>query len=413
MRPSGWPVVRVVLLALCVLVSVVLLWANVAVHSAPSVGSVEERALLTAQLAHLEGRVHDRLGDEMQQLFPEGSAFTHALYGSAWCGLAQQLEVDDTLRGHAAVEARWALAQLDRPEEQGRFPVSAEPKFGVFYCGWRNLLLGGIVELGVADSAELIAFDRNSAALAEAFARSTSPYLESYIGMAWPADATVAMASLVLHQRLRGGTHQAVIDRWVGQVRERLDGNGMMTHAWDPDHDRSLTDARGSSQALINTFLPAIDEALAQDQFHRFQEAFFMERLGVPAVSEYPRGSFGWGDVDSGPLILGAGPAATIVGSAACRMNGDVFHAQEFAASVHGFGFVTGGQRTRYLFGALPIADLFIAWGRSMPATPATGSPGFKRFHGWSLLALVVIWSPFVLQRWSRSRSRTQNASGT
>jgi hypothetical protein len=136
---------------------------------------------------------------------------------------------------------------------------------------------------------------------------------------------------------------------------------------------------------LINTFLPVIDPALAQDQFHVFRALFFMERFGVPAVSEYPRGSFGWGDVDSGPLILGAGPAATIVGSAACRMNSYVFHAQEFAASVHGFGFVTGGERGRYLFGALPIADLFIAWGRSMPSNPATETPGFKRFHLWSI----------------------------
>ncbi|MCC7502435.1 MAG: hypothetical protein IT229_07885 [Flavobacteriales bacterium] len=392
---------RRTLFALCLLVSVLLAWTNLAVHQAPPTGSDDERMALVAQLRYLEGRVHAGLGEEMQQLFPEGSAFTHALYGLAWCGLVQGSETDDTLREHAAREARWALKQLDRPEEQGRFPVSAEPKFGVFYCGWRNLLLGSILELGAADTVELIAFDRNSAALSDAFARSGSPYLESYVGMAWPADATVAMASLALHQRLRGGAHQQVIDRWVAQVHDHLDANGSMPHAWDPYHDRSLTDARGSSQGLINTFLPEINEALAHEQFGRFRDAFFMERLGVPAVSEYPQGTFGWGDVDSGPLILGAGPAATIVGSAACRVNGDEFHAQEFAASVHGFGFVIGGERKRYLFGALPIADLFIAWGRSMPSAQATESPGFKRFHLWSVLALVVMWGPwwFVFRR--------------
>ena len=392
---------RRALFLLCIVLSALLIWTNLAVHSATRVGSDGERAELTAQMNYLEGCVHNGLGVEMQQLFPEGSAFTHALYGLAWCGLAQRLDAGDTLRIHARVEARWALSQLDRPEEQGRFPVSAEPKFGVFYCGWRNLLLGSIITLGQADSAELIAFDRNSAALEEAFAASPSPYLESYVGMAWPADATVAMATLALHQQLRGGAYQKVIERWVEQVRERLDASGSMPHAWDPYRDRSLTSSRGSSQALINTFLPAIDEALAQEQFGRFQKAFFMERFGVPAVSEYPRGSFGWGDVDPGPLILGAGPAATIVGSAACRMNGDVLHAQEFAASVQGFGFVTGGDRKRYLLGALPIADLFIAWGRSMPSSGTTETPGFKRFHLWSVLALVVMWAPwwFVLRK--------------
>ncbi|MBK9194192.1 MAG: hypothetical protein IPO17_04215 [Flavobacteriales bacterium] len=187
------------------------------------------------------------------------------------------------------------------------------------------------------DTLLLHAFDRQSDSLALAFTRSDSPFLESYTGAAWPADATVAMASLVMHGQLRGRDHSAATARWVAQVRERLDERGLIPHAWQPWEDRIGQSARGSSQALMNTLLPLIDTAFAAEQFGRFRELYFTERFGVPAVREHPIGDGSPGDVDSGPLILGFGPAATIVGSGACRMNGDAHHAAEFESTVHGF----------------------------------------------------------------------------
>lgn len=384
-----------------------LLWVNCAVHTAPRVGSEEELDELRGQLRFLEGRVHDGLGDEMQKLFPEGSVYTHALYGLAWCGYVRRISASDSVHTHALLEARWALSQIEQYEVQGRFPVAAEPKFGTFYCGWHSYLLGSIVALGAATVREQELLDLYSAELDTAFANSTSPFMESYSGMAWPADNVVAMASLAMHERIRPGAHKAVIDRWLMQVAKRYDERGMIPHAWDPFTDRQQEHARGCSQALINAFLPMIDSTLAREQFELFRQHFFMERFSVPLVREYPKGIRGWGDVDSGPVILGAGCAASIVGAAACRLNGDVFHAQEVDATVEGFGLVLGDERKRFVLGALPIADLFIAWGRSMPAPERTGPmPGFMRFHLWSGLGLILLWSPWwvaVLRRRSRS----------
>ncbi len=388
-----------------------LLWVNCAIHTAPRIGSEEELAELRAQLRFLEGRVRDGLGEDMQQLFPEGSVFSHALYGLAWCGYAQRKSASDSIRSHALSEARWALAQIERSEVQGQFPVAATPKFGAFYCGWRNYLLGSIVLLGPAIGAERDLLDRYSADLDSAFTKSGSPFIESYSGMAWPADNVVAMASLALHERVHRNAHKEVIDRWLVQVTKRCDERGMIPHAWDPFADRRQEHARGCSQALMNAFLPTIDSTLAHEQFALFRQHFFMERFGVPLVREYPRGVTGWGDVDSGPVILSAGCVASIVGSAACRSNGDGIHAQEFEATVEGFGLVLGDERKRYVLGALPMADLFIAWGRSMPVQRNTGQmPGFLRFHLWSVPGLILLWSPWwigVLRRRLRSR---QNA---
>src|SRR5436190_23516776 len=98
------------------LVSLIALWMNVAVHTAPPVGSAAERERLHDQLRYLKQRAHNGLGDEMQRLFPEGCDFTHALYGLAWCGLALSGDARDPLREEAVREAIWALAQFDRAD---------------------------------------------------------------------------------------------------------------------------------------------------------------------------------------------------------------------------------------------------------------------------------------------------------
>ncbi|MBK9194191.1 MAG: hypothetical protein IPO17_04210 [Flavobacteriales bacterium] len=128
--------------------SVLLLWINIAVHRAPAIGSAEEDEALKEQLAFLEPRVRDGLAAEMQQLFPEGRVFTYALYGLAWCGLAERLSASDALRTHAQREALWAYAQIDSRLCWSQFPKEAAPEFGVFYAGWRNYLLARLVASG-------------------------------------------------------------------------------------------------------------------------------------------------------------------------------------------------------------------------------------------------------------------------
>lgn len=398
---------RAAFLVLILLLTFLLAWMNVGVHRTSPVGSSEEAARVSAQLHFLRPRMHAGLGAEMQQMFPEGSAFAHALYGLTWCNVAATA-TDDAARTNAVREATWAYVRLYDTEVLAPFPSAATPARGVFHAGWSNYVLARIVEVS-ADRVEpsLIAlFDRRSAELAAAFSASGSPFPESYPGHAWPADNTVAMASLALHVRLRSSTHRAVVQRWLDQVKERTDANGLVPHAWDPATDRMAQPGRGCSQALINSFLPTIDSAFATTQFALFRRHFFMERCGLPVVREHPHGVYGGGDVDSGPVIMGVGSSATIVAAGACRANGDLFHAYEFACTADGLGFAKGGDRRHYIFGVLPIVDLFIAWGRSMPGTdPVASAPRFLRFHLWSVVITLLLWSPFLWRWWKRRRA--------
>lgn len=145
--------------------------------------------------------------------------------------------------------------------------------------------------------------------------------------MAWPVDNAVVLASMCVQDELRGRGSNQVVARWVAQVRARLDIRGSIPHAWDPATGTQGEHTRGYPQALINAFLPLMDSTLAQEHYQLFRTSFFMERSGVPLVREYPTGISGWGDVDPGPVIMGAGCAASILGAAACRANGDLFYA--------------------------------------------------------------------------------------
>jgi hypothetical protein len=382
------------------ILTVYVVLANCFVYGVAAPDKSHQEASLNAQLGYLQPLMHAGLGARMQAWFPEGNAFSHALYGLSQCACSLR-SIDAQAKKDALDEAMWSYRALDSDEVRGPFPKVMEPHCGVFYAGWRNYLLARIIEAsGVGVDASLRAeFDSLSAELALAYAGSSSPFLASYDGLAWPADNVVAMASLSLHDRLNGGRERVLIEQWLGQVRHRMDTSGLVPHAWDPLNDAVLEGPRGSSQSLMNCFWPVIDSAMAADQVERYRRRFFGSRLGVPMVREYPKGSSGVGDVDSGPVILGIGSSAMIVAPGAFRMNDDPSRAYALDRSIEGWGVAFGADRKRFAFGLMPIADLFILWTRSMPSDPmihvAAGS--FMAMHLWSVLVLFILWLPITL----------------
>ena len=95
-----------------------------------------------AQLRFIRTALDGGAGMDMQQFFPEGYFFSHALYGLAWVNVG----LGDTTQHETAVrEASWALAQLESPAGRRVFSESLTPLYGVFYVGWSNWLRGGLL----------------------------------------------------------------------------------------------------------------------------------------------------------------------------------------------------------------------------------------------------------------------------
>ncbi|MFI1463218.1 hypothetical protein [Nocardia carnea] len=352
---------------------------------------------IVAQLHFLRPELESGLGQQMQELFPEGYFFSHVLYGLAWTDIAR---LDPSYREEALRESRWALARLDTSAGREGFDAGLLPAHGVFYTGWSSRLRGAVIELAGPGAPETAQFAADCTALAAAF-EADGPFLEAYPGQAWPVDSVVAVATLRLHDRVAEPRFEPVISEWLVSARSRLDpATGLLPHLAAPVTEG----ARGSSQALIQRFLPEIDKDWADEQYGTFRRVFVDTPLGLPGVREYPHGRDGTGDVDSGPLILGVSASATVVALGAARVHGD----RPLAGALTGLGEslgvpVTLGASKRYAFGVLPIGDAFLAW--SFAAPTATGELPFPPVTAWwwrspwhalALAVIAVLWLPVI-----------------
>jgi hypothetical protein len=375
-------------------------------------GPTGEPAGVQRQLTFLRAALDAGAGDDAQQLFPEGYFFLHALYGLTWAELGMRRPAGE--RPVALREARWALAQLESPAGRAPFSPDLTPAYGVFHRGWSNLLRGQMLSLqpaGRRDPAETRRFADDSAAIGAAFDAAASPYLAAYPGQAWPVDSTVAMASLRLHDTLLPARFARTTERWLQEVRRRLDPRtGLLPHQADPDTGDPTEVARGSSQSLIQRFLVDIDPAFAAEQYTRFRDRFLATPLGLgPAVREYPHGMDGPGDVDSGPLPLGISLSATAVTLGAAQVHGDA----PLAGALAGYGEFAGlpfgtPWTKRYAFGLLPIGDAFLAWSKTarpwvaaLPVPPPAVVSPWWRVPLLSILSLlgVLPWLPALVRR--------------
>lgn len=116
-----------------------------------------------------------------------------------------------------------------------------------------------------------------------------------------------------------------------------------------------------------------IDEEFAVEQFQKYKTHFLDWRWGMPGIREYPKGSTGHGDVDSGPVIFEIGGAASIVGQRTMGAYGDWLHYKGLGNCIEAFGVGNkSNEGKQYLFGQLPMADAFIAWSNSIEKSEIT-----------------------------------------
>ncbi len=381
------------------LISFILLWANIELYG-PTFTTEEEQEDIVLQLNFLDKKLkEDNLGRQMQMIFPEGYVFINALYGLAWAELAQPGTLDMKLRTRAIEESVYAYEAVNSNTGKSTFSPSLSPEYGIFYSGWRNYLLAKVLQIPGefdAKAGYTQTFKARCEEIANAFRQHESPYLSSYSGQSWPADSFLAIASLAIHDKLYGPIYKRDIDNWLQKVRSRLDREtGMLAHKTDSETGEVSESPRGGSMALMLRLLAEINPELAHGQYQLFKENLVSTALGLPMVREYPKGSFGLGDIDSGPVILGTGFAGTIVSIGTFKVFGEPERADRQYRTITAFGVARTDKAAKsYLLGMLPMADAFIAWSRTAPPLLATelsgGSVSFWRL-GFQLRSVLII----------------------
>lgn len=357
-----------------------------------------------AQLGFLKQSLGDGGAERMQTLFPEGYVFTWSLYGVASANVARDLPLSDPRRKEMLRAAQAAFTHIDSEHAKSTFEPGLEPKYGVFYASWSLYLRS--VTLRATGSTHDVPFDfkrfeQDCDDFASALSHTDNPFLQTYTEATWPADTAVGVFALAIADPFMGQRYKPVVARWFAQLQQRLDPKyGAITHMSTLDgHPKGWP--RGESVALMSFMLADVDPVFAQQQYEILRNHFVAYSWGIPGVREYPHGVKGREDVDSGPIILGFGQPATVVGAGAAIANGDEDLAEALlgTAEVAGFPIEIAGKR-RYLGGYLPVGDAFLAWVRTAhPVTQRVSyAPIVPRwwrvpFHGLSvLIAMLVLY---------------------
>lgn len=366
---------------------------------------------LLKQWQFLKAKMRAGEDHKMQRLFPEGYMFMNALYGIFSAELATGLQGQHYTDVYT--EGYRCYLNMDKEEARTIFPQGTPLAYGAYYNGWSAFQMGKLLQAGKGAPDEELKqhFEQRCKTIAEAMDRWRSPYLESYQNFAWPADMMLCVAALAQHDKLYTPLYKTTIDNWISKVKQRLDPLGMLPHSVNALSGEPLTNARGSSMSLMLCFLKDIDEPLYRQQLALYKKYFVTSRFGLPGIREYARGTDGDGDADSGPVILGVGGSASIVGIRVMAEAKEAPVALGLRNSVEAFGMsLQNGGEKKYLFGTLPMADAFIAWANATELSQAneltTGAgwrSGFQLYSaviaGVCLVMLLWLWFPRTSSR--------------
>lgn len=290
---------------------------------------------------------------------------------------------------------------INKPEARFNFAKFLKPEYGVFYSGWSTYLLSKILAVDVSfKNSELYKneLEEKCDIIANTFDQSSLAFLESHPMKAWPADNFIAIAALSNYDKIYQPKYQRTIKNWIDKIKENTDDElGMIAHQTNYENAEVIEKSRGSSMSLMLRMLAEIDPEFGKKQYQLFKKYFVETTITFPSISEYPKGEFGLGDIDSGPVILGVGFAGTIVGIGTYAVYGDIELSIQQYQTINTFGFVSKGDNKKmYLGGRLPMADAFIAWGR---ASALNANQNWEtnylwnwKFHFYSLIILLIVW---------------------
>jgi hypothetical protein len=379
-----------------IVVLMALLWVNVKVYDAPETAVAGRDTIhvdLLKELRGLKAALNNGADIKMQQLYPEGYVFVNATYGLAWCNFMGRLNGESEYFKEGAAEIQAVWNKLDSDLARSSFPESLPLRYGSFYSGWSTYFLGRklFLESPVErHEAEVAHFKQKCDSIAASIQENIYPV--SYYGGAWPADVMMCVAALSWHDKLFEPKYGETRKVWLDKVKEHLDDRGLIPHAASPLNGKAVENARGSSLGLMLVFLREIDASFAAEQFSIYRSNFLDRTLGLTGIREYPKGEFGIGDVDSGPVLFQMGSAATLVGMQTLYVYGDVESSFQMRNVIDAIAFpLERNDRKTYLFGLLPMADAFIAWSHSVEHGLDRSTPSFITFHVISAAVCIAL----------------------
>jgi hypothetical protein len=136
----------------------------------------------------------------------------------------------------------------------------------------------------------------------------------------WPADQTVTLLAMKLYDETHGTSlHEEPLRGFLAVLGQRADPRtGLFPSALSPVENADVP--RGCATSWSVLYLAQLEAHVAFDQYARARASLRENILGVGGFREWPAGRGGGQDVDSGPIVLGVGVAATALGLGPARL---------------------------------------------------------------------------------------------
>jgi hypothetical protein len=152
-------------------------------------------------------------------------------------------------------------------------------------------------------------------------------------------------------------------------MKDHLDGeSGMMVTEIDPQTGQIIDGPRGCALSWALAFLPQLDPGFAQSQFKLFRSNWFVPFAGMLGIHEWYKAKEKSTMFHAGPVICGLGAAASGIGIATCRANGDYASWHQLLRSLETLGFPlwTPARERSYFWGNCLLADVLALWGKTV-----------------------------------------------
>ncbi len=339
-------------------------------HNDLSASSVSD-AEIKAQLQSIKRRLLAGEDEFQGIIMPEGIFLSNVFYAQSIVNLALSNPTDSALRKETTKEIERLLNKLEPFHDRLPFlQTEGQLPGGIIYQGNMNRLRGGYILLGGTNPAIINDFHKCSQLLYRAFAETNPPFPESFWGLTWPVDGICALDSLRLHDLLYKTDASAVIERWTGWLKTHLDQKtNLMIAQAGKDQDTIIDGTRGCAMSWTLALLPPIDEQFDKQQYGIFREQWFQPfGWGFLGINEWYHAEEMPSDFKPGPVVGGLGAAATGLGIAATRVNGDYpsWHKILRSLELLGFPLCTIYGEKSYFLGQSLLCDSIALWGKTI-----------------------------------------------
>ena len=279
-----------------------------------------------------------RMVNEECTPFPEGDLFPYTLPALAYANLAIAAP-ERSARSRRNMEiliklAAPAVRKRLKPRDGDLSRVTSYGRNATYLCQF-NLVLGAYRLAGGDDRHEPVR-EALTKATRKALQAAEGKPMHSFPGYTWTFDTIPCLLTLAVDDHLAArerGSEARTHLSWL--ARNATDsGTDLPNSRVDPKSFAPTDVPRGCELSWRVSLMALMAPEEARTLYRTYVDGFWRERLIFAGFAEWPEGVKRKEDMDSGPIIMGIGMAASALGLSAARSTGDAYRFLRLSAQM-------------------------------------------------------------------------------